>query len=421
MITFSIDTLPMSKCVIDSNDYSSKIIYSSVCDTLFKYNLEKNLIVKNACEHYEYSKNKKILIIKIRDDLYFNNGIKVTSNDYYKIFRKILNSKTHIGMIFKRFFTKIEIIDQYTLKLTNKTKNDRSHEILSIYSTGCLDEKYSSGAYFIKEIGENYIYLERNKFYRKKVKNKEAEQIKFVITDGLNDYKLFNNKIQITNNTIADVNNIDKYNYLTEKNYIYLSILFSNNYMDKKYKRIRKIIFDSINCVKISNKLNSKHKKYQSFIINDNNLKEHKMKKNMNKKNKISLSIGYNNFYPNKIIAEEIKEQLEESCFNIKLVENNFSTLNNCDLNIVLNYIEYISESALINGTFLAMILEKNFIYNFLLKMYNMKHKKYLLKIINKKLLRLKYKIPILQMQGYYLKDEKYNNFNYIELNFDEL
>lgn len=141
MITFSIDTMPMSKCVIDSNDYSSKIIYSSVCDTLFKYSLEKNLIVKNACEHYEYSKNKKKLIIKIRDDLYFNNGIKVTSNDYYKTFRKILNSKTHIGMIFKRFFTKIEIIDQYTLKLTNKTKNNKSYEILSIYSTGCLDRK----------------------------------------------------------------------------------------------------------------------------------------------------------------------------------------------------------------------------------------------------------------------------------------
>lgn len=87
----------------------------------------------------------------------------------------------------------------------------------------------------------------------------------------------------------------------------------------------------------------------------------------------------------------------------------------------MLNYIEYISESALINGSFLAMILEKSFIYNFLLKMYNMKHKKFLLNIINKKLLRLKYKIPILQMQGYYLKDEKYSDFNYIELNFDEL
>lgn len=421
MITFSIDTMPMSKCIVDSNDYSSKIVYSSVCDTLFKYSLEKNLIIKNACEHYEYSKNKKNLIIKIRDDLYFNNGTKVTSKDYYKTFRKILDSKTHIGMIFNRFFTKIEIIDQYTLKLTNKTKNDRSYEILSIYSTGCLDEKYSSGAYFIKEIGKNYISLERNKFYRKKAKNKEAEQIKFVITDGLNDYKLFNNKIQITNNTITDVNNIDKYNYLTEKNYIYLSILFSNNYMNKKYKRIRKIIFDSINCVKISNKLNSKYKKYQSFIINDNNLKEHKIQKNMNKKTKTSLSIAYNNFYPNKIIAEEIKEQLEESGFKIKLVENNFSTTNNCDLNIVLNYIEYISESALINGSFLAMILEKNFIYNFFLKLYNMKHKKYLLRILNKKLLRLKYKIPILQMQGYYLKDEKYYNFNYIELNYDEL
>ncbi len=421
MITFSIDTMPMSKSIIDSNDYSSKIIYSSVCDTLFKYSLEKNLIIKNACEHYEYSKNKKKLIIKIRNDLYFNNGIKVTSKDYYKTFSKILNSKTHIGMIFKRFFTKIEIIDPYTLKLTNKTKNDKSYEILSIYSTGCLNEKNPSGAYFIKEVKKNYMILERNKYYRKKIKNKEAEQIKFMITDGINDYKLFNHKIQITNNTITDINNIEKYKYIPEKNYIYLGILFSNKYMGKKYKRIRQMVFDSMNCVKISNKLNSKYKEYPSFIIDDDNLKEHQMKKNMNKKNKILLSIGYNNFYPNKIIAKEIKKQLEENGFNIKLIENKFNITNSCDLNIVLNYAEYISESALINGTFLAVFLEKNLIYNFLLELYNKNHKKYLLKILNKKLLKMKYKIPILQMQGYYLKNKKYDNFNYIELNFDEL
>lgn len=421
MITFSIDTMPMSECILDSNDYSSKIIYSAVCDTLFKYNLENNSIIKNACDSYEYSKNKKELIIRIRDDLYFNDGIKVTSNDYYKTFNKILVSKTHIGMIFSRFFTKVEIVDQYTLKLTNKTKNDKSYEILSIYSTGCLNEKCSSGPYFIRERGKNYIVLERNKFYRKRVQNKEATQIKFIITDGLNDYKLFNNKVQITNNTITDVNNIEKYNYINEKNYIYLSILFSNKYMNKKYKKIRKMIFNSINCRKISDILNSKFHKYQSFIVNDKTIKKYKIKKGMNKKNKTTLSIGYNNFYPNKIVAEEIKKQLEDSGFKINLVESEFSIMNNCDLNIVLNHIEYISESALINGTFLAVILEKNFIYNFLLKMYNINHKKNLLKIINNKLLRLKYKIPILQMQGYYLKNEKYCNFNYIELNFDEL
>lgn len=421
MITFSVDTMPMSETILDSNDYSSKIIYSAVCDTLFKYNLETNSIIKNACDNFEYSKNKKELIIRIRDDLYFNDGSKVTANDYYKIFNEILVSKTHIGMIFSRFFTKVEIVDQYTLKLTNKTKNDKSYEILSIYSTGCLSEKYASGPYFIRDRRKNFIVLERNKFYRKKVQNDESTQIKFIITDGLNDYKLFNNKVQITNNTITDVNDIEKYDYLTEKNYIYLSILFSNKYMNKKYNRIRKMIFDSINCTKITNELNSKYKVHQSFILNDSSLKEHHMKKNMNKNNSTLLTIGYNDFYPNRIIAEEIKKQLEESGFKIKLVENKFSIMNNCDLNIVLNYAEYISESALINGTFLAMILEKNFLYNLLLKMYNMYHKKFLLKIINRKLLKLQYKIPILQMQGYYLKDKKYFNFNYIELNFDEL
>ena len=420
MITFSIDTMPMTKRILESNDYSSKIVYSSVCDSLFKYSLSLKNIIKNACEFYEYRKNNKELIIKIRDDLYFNNGIKVTARDYYKTFSKILNSNTHIGIIFKRFFIKVEIVDEYTIKLINKNKNAKSYEILSIYSTGCLDEKTSSGAYYIKEQKANYIILERNKYYRKKVKNKEAEQIKFMITDGLNDYKLFPHKVQITNNTIADVNNIAKYNYIKEKNYIYLSILFSNKYMAKKYNKMRQIIFDAINSEKISTRLYSKYQGYQSFILDDNNQKEQHLKKKHNK-NKMLLSIGYNNFYPNNIIAEEIKKQLMAKGFMIELIENKFSIKNDCDLNIVLNYAEYISEAALINGTFLTVFLARNWGYNFILKLYNRYHKKYLLKIINKKLLKMKYKIPLLQMQGYYLKDSKYSNFNYIELNFDEL
>ena len=74
MITFSIDTFPLSNNILESNDYSSKVIYSAVCDTLFKYSLSKKEIVKNACDYYEYTNNRKNLIIKIRDDLYFFNG-----------------------------------------------------------------------------------------------------------------------------------------------------------------------------------------------------------------------------------------------------------------------------------------------------------------------------------------------------------
>ena len=77
MITFSIDAMPLTKKIIDSNDYTSKIIYSAVCDTLFKYDIHKKAIVKNACNKYIYTNFNKYLVITLRDDLFYSNGINI--------------------------------------------------------------------------------------------------------------------------------------------------------------------------------------------------------------------------------------------------------------------------------------------------------------------------------------------------------
>ena len=419
MINFSIDTLPLTDKIINSNDYSSKIVYSAISDSLFKYNKKLNKIVKNSCYNYKYSKNNKLLTIKIRKDLFSYNGERILAYHYYNLFKNILKKNTHIGIIFKRFFKDVKIIDDFTLQLVNTVRNNKSYEILSIYSTGCF--KYSSGPYYIKKRTNVYILLERNKFYRKKISNIEAKQIKFILTDGINDYKLFKkNKIHITNNTLCDVNNVDKYNYIAESNFIYLNISFAPIFMNKKYKKIRKIICQIIDKQKISNLLNNKFDINNSFVLNTY-MKNQKKWKNTNPFADHLLKLGYNNFYPNKIIATEIKRQLENNGFKICLVENDFNLKNNCDLNISLNYLEYISESSLINGTYLSIMLNKSFIYKKILKVYNILHQKEILKIIDDKLLRENYKIPLLQMKGYYLKKDKYREFNYIELNYDEL
>ena len=149
-------------------------------------------------------------------------------------------------------------------------------------------------------------------------------------------------------------------------------------------------------------------------------------KKSRNKKieklnSKKPLTLGYNNFYPNKEIAIEIKRQLEEAGFKINLVENIFNVKNTSDLNIVLNHLEYISSDAMINGSYFSLLLQKSPIYKMIFKLYNKTHNDYLLRIINKKILKLNFKIPILKMNSYYLKKDIYKRFNYIELNFEEL
>lgn len=425
MVTFSIDTLPLSDNIIESNDYSSKVIYSAICDNLFKYSLSKNKIVKNACSHYSYTKNKKRLVIEIRDDLFFYNGDKVTSLDYYNSFRQILSSNTHIGIIFRNFFTDVKILDDRTLQFVNKIKNANSYKILSIYSATCLKGKYTSGPYYIADRKDNYILLKRNKFYRNELHNESANKLKFIITDGINDYKLFNNnKIQITNNTLCDIKKVDKYNYIKEENHIYLNLMFSLALMDKKFKKLRGNICSAIDRDKILQLLDYKYDANYSFIVG--NLPNVSIQNRRNKiikqlKNKRVLTLGYNNFYPNKEIALEIKKQLERVGFKIVLIENKFNIKNTSDLNIVLNHIEYISNDALVNGSYLSVILQKSPIYKRIFKLYNKSNNNYLLYLINKKLLKLNFKIPLIKMKGYYLKKDKYDCFNYIELNFEEL
>ena len=425
MITFSIDTFPLSNNILESNDYSSKIIFSAVCDTLFKYNLSKKEIEKNACDYYAYTNDKKNLIIKIRDDLYFYNGNKVTAIDYCNTFEEILSSTTHIGIIFRNFFSNVKLIDKMTFQLTNKSKNIESYKILSIYSTTCVKKNYTSGPYYIKELKNNYILLERNKFYRKKMHNKSSSKLKFILTDGINDYKLFiNNTVQITNNTLCDVNKIDKYNYIKEENYIYLNLAFSPKLMNRKFKRLRDNICNTIDRVKILNLLKYKHDANYSFIVNNNSksmLKKKNFKSKLKSNNKEVLTLGYNDFYPNKEIALEIKRQLEEVGFTIHLIENTFNIKNTSDINIVLNHLEYISPDSMINGSYFSLLLQKSFIYKPILKFYNKTHNADLLYIINKKISKLNFKIPILKMNSYYLKKDGYKHFNYIELNFEEL
>lgn len=420
MIVFSIDTMPLSNEILNSNDYSSKVIYSAVTDPLFKYNYKSNSIVKNSCSSYKYDKSKKKLKVEIRKDLYYFDGQHITARDYCDCFNKILLLNNHIGLIFKRFFNSVKFIDEYTFELENVHRNKKSYELLSIYSTGCLDEKKANGPYYISEIKKSKIYLKRNKFYRRKEKADEARELCFCVTNGIDDYKLYNkNEVQITNNTMTKLELINKGNYNSERNYIFLNILFSNKLMGNENKRLRESITNCINREKINDVLLNKYKINNSFILNDN-FRDKKVKK-PKKVNDIELVLGYNSFYPNNLVAIELKKQLESFGFKVNLVENIFNTNNSYDLNLVLNHVEYITKNAMIEGSVFPIIFRSNFNYIILSKLYYFTNLNLFLKFINKIIMKSNYKIPILEMQGYYLKKEKYKQFNYIELNYEDL
>ena len=413
MIIFSLDSMPKTKDILYCNDYSGKVVYTAISDPLFKINNER--IEKNSCKEYKYSRNYRNLYITVRDDLYSYKGIKVYARDFVNLFNKILNSKSHVGLIFQKNFKGIQVIDKYRFCLILKYPNQSAHKILSIFNTGCLNFENSFGPYYIKKYSDNRIVLCRNNYYRKKINNKEAVELRFKLNVKNNELEMFlKNKLDITNNTKSDfICN----NYIKEKSNIFINISFSPKILNKKNLNLRKTIMNCIEREKINSFLINPFECVSDFMgRNDKRV----IKKTNEKQFKCKLTLGYNDFYPNGIIADQIKKQLLKYNIIIELIKNEFNIKNECDLNLTLSYLDYDSIESVFNSPYYDVVI-KSIKYDYYLKKYNRTNDYKYIKKLNNILLKNVAKIPLLKLNSYYLKNSKLEKFSYVKLNYDEL
>ena len=337
------------------------------------------------------------------------------ANDFVILFNKILYSKTHIGYIFKKTFKEIKLIDKYNFYLITTFSNPSAHKILSIYNTGCLDIFNSFGPYYIKEYSNNKILLCRNKFYRQEIYNKSAKEICFKLNSNLNELNLFNDKkIDITNHTKSD---FKSKNLIKENSNIYINLSFSPELLEDKYIYLRKYIMNSIDREKINNIFVNPFICLYDFINYKKSVKKIKSKYKFPKN---ELTLGYNDFYPNGIIANQIKEQLSKYGIKITLVKNTFNIKSENDLNLILNYQDYDSIESIFDSPYYNIVLN-NLKYNFLLRRYKKTNNYKYIKLLNNLLIKKVIKIPLFKLNSYYLKNDKLKQFNYEELNYKEL
>lgn len=394
MIKFSIDYYDKNS-FFKQFDYSNKIILNAITDPLFIYDKKENKYIPNACIDYKIEGNTYIFTLK--DNLYFYDGNKVTSQDYVDV---LIDNKglLELNIISIKSKDNKVIIDL-------KEKDDTLIKKLSIYLSAPHKNK-TSGRYYIDKISSEQIELLPNKFYRNKVKEK-LEFIKLETIEENLDY--FNKKkLDITNNTFIKLNNINKQ---LEKSAIIFSIEISSKYS----KNIRERIVKSINK---NNLVSSLGKSY--YIKNDFFFGEETKYKYKNKKNKehLKLKLSYNKFYPNKEIAELIKKELEKNNFEIDLIENtydDFKLLSSYDLKLTLNYFEYLDDFYFYNSKYFKYIMKDNLLYRHLLSRKHMK------RIINKMFQNKYLKEPLISFYSSYKTTKQTKDFSYLECDYQKI
>lgn len=399
MIKFSIDYYDKNS-FFKTLDYSNKIILSSTSDTLFIYNLKENKYVFNACKKVSIYGKKNI--IELRDDLYFYDGKRVTSEDYYNA---ILKYKE----LLPSFSNNIDSISFSTNKLIINLKHNDKLLLnkLSFYLFSPNRNNVTSGRYYLSDINDESIILKNNKYYR----NKSNKELKFIKCEDYNiEKELFSKKIvDIDNNTFFELSNLNMNN---EKSGIIISLEISTKISLKE----RKDIVRNINKTNISNKLgNSYFVKDDFFFNNIFKYKKRNTKKNGNGK---ILKLLYNEFYPNFQIASFIKEELEKNNYNVVLINSTYQNFKNdfdFDLKLTLNYFEYIDDLYFYGSKYFMFVMKNNLLYKFLVN-HNL-----FLKLINKMFKNKYIKEPILSFYSNYRVNDITHDFSYLECNYDKL
>lgn len=355
---YSICDFPQDLILLDNLNVRNNDILVNLFEGLVKKNLQGDIIPALA-ESWQINNNNTIYTFKIRDDINWSNGDKITSKDFVSFFSEILNSSTNNIFDYQLFYifgaenyrkgkvdfnkTAIRSINDELLEIRLNAPCNYLLDILSnpIYSLRKIDDNLKnwvfnyekilfSGAYKIKFIKGEEMELEKNIYYWDKdnvvskkvviVNNKNSEsslaafqssKADFTISPPLSEIKALKAK-----GNIAEIpSNSNK------------ALVFNFSSDKIKNKELRTAINKCINRKKICNDILENTAEPWEFSISDNKSSANKntiLYKDNDSMNNLKLLCD--NSLENKRVIEEVKKELKENLgidIQVIVYENN--------------------------------------------------------------------------------------------------
>ena len=233
-------------------DNYSKRVVPLIYQTLFEYDKNEK-IVSTMLEKYQWLSGRE-LYLRLKDNIYFHNGEKLTSDDVKKSLEFIKEN----GAL-KDIFTEIsdiKILSDTQLVVKLEEEDNTFLELLTSRVAAIAkregEKVYGTGRYCVKSFDNNSLVLERFKKYKEDDFYSENIIFSWEIQDSQRCIALFNEQAQI----ICDINKRaleqgKNYGIITDENFITedrdlktLALTFGNqrNYTRDMKKAIESII-----------------------------------------------------------------------------------------------------------------------------------------------------------------------------------
>lgn len=308
---------------ISINNDNIRFLSNLVYNQFFEYS-NNNTLESKIIETYAQI-DEKNYIFKLKDNIYFHNGKKLTSKDIKNTIEKIYDNKDSYYSLCVDNIQNIKIIDNTTVRI-NLIKKDEKFVNKLIFPILSDEVNIGTNDYKVKEVNSEKIILE----------NEEIGQVLNIFIynnlDGLyGDFK--NKKLDFIKSVenLEYKSNIGEFGY-NEKSYkgdkyIYLEF---NNQTYFKNSKLKEAILSCINSEEIINKIYNKNAyDIKEIKYNLDNTVEILEEENYiyktdgwyNKDKILNLKILLNkNLLTNLEIAYIIKEQLEKIGIKIELV-----------------------------------------------------------------------------------------------------
>lgn len=321
--------------ILMKDQYSIRVA-DYLYDTLFDYD-EKGEVVPNLVEKWSW-KDDRVLELKLREDIYFQNGDKMLAQDVKESFGRMLENGT-----FKDFFSDIQnikIIDTGTLEIKLKGKNSLFLSMLTYYM--CSITKYDNGViygtgpYKLDKITNKEVVLSKNSGYFKENRGPAKIEILSEVSDRKRALLYFNEVVDVvldlSSRQIEELQKeglIDKNITLKKtKELDTIAIIFGNKNKVFSDRKNRQIIDEIIDRDKILEKVFNE-KSVDTFfpkslfepklsVVRKNGFSEEELDKSNIKDKVIEITV-LNNDTSIKI-ANNLKEQLESKGIMVEVV-----------------------------------------------------------------------------------------------------
>ncbi len=200
---FPVEPKTLNLISVSRDIYSKWMVFETVFEPLLTYDYDEVKLVPCLAESYEVSQDGLEITFRLKDDVWFSDGVAVTADDVIFTYETVINPKIDAADVAQSYIDvdKIERIDDKTVRFTMKRPHFLAMEILSFWDIGIypkhiydfkseaefnkrLSNPIGSGPYVFEkwDVGDK-ITFRRNENYRGPKPKIKKIVYKFIIND----------------------------------------------------------------------------------------------------------------------------------------------------------------------------------------------------------------------------------------------